>query len=233
MPSLRLRAAAGSPSAHIPTAASSDSQQRGLLVGLSQRRGLPSGIAAAVASGTLQLDDAQRDYMHALLGKAVPQQSSATASSSDAAHVPGVHSTPATLHYEDGVEPVCFKVPHCIRTCRAQSCPQVSSHRANFAITNGSIGWGTLGFSEMWNGRGSKPSWTCRPVRWYGHGRAGLLPEPDQGAAAWLWRRLPCGLSEGSLHPMSIKILMFAVFAVPPLCWCEALPSQPSELTSL
>ena len=95
-------AAAGSPSAHSPTAASADSHQRGLLAALAQRCGLPSGIAAAVASGTLQLDDAQRDYMHALLGEAVPQQSSVAASSSDAAHVAGVDHEPAVVPHCDG-----------------------------------------------------------------------------------------------------------------------------------
>ena len=38
-----------------------------------RRRRLPGAISAAALAGTLQLDDAQRDYLHALLGQPLVQ----------------------------------------------------------------------------------------------------------------------------------------------------------------
>lgn len=61
-----------------PSASAAD-RKRGLLAALVQRRSLPVAIGSAVASGTLRLDDAQRDYVHALLGEPIPEASAAAA----------------------------------------------------------------------------------------------------------------------------------------------------------
>lgn len=66
-------------------AASAGGRQRGLLAALTQRRRLPAAIGDAVAGGTLRLDDAQRDYVHALLGEPIPEVGSSAASE----HTPG------------------------------------------------------------------------------------------------------------------------------------------------
>lgn len=67
-----------------PSAATNGSGQTGLLAALVRRRRLPSLISVAVRAGVLQLDDAQRDYLHALLGEPLSDGAEALGSASGA-----------------------------------------------------------------------------------------------------------------------------------------------------
>ena len=72
------------------SAAPASGRQTGLLSALTQQRSLPSVIAAAVTAGNLTLDDAQRDYLHALMGEPVPVMQSAAAPGTGAEHSAGM-----------------------------------------------------------------------------------------------------------------------------------------------
>ena len=84
-PPAETRCPPGGAGQAAPSAATANGAgQAGLLAALVRRRRLPAAVSAAARAGAVQLDDAQRDYLHALLGEPVSNGAAASGSASGA-----------------------------------------------------------------------------------------------------------------------------------------------------